>query len=517
MMNHHTNQPRPGPACDAMASLVALVVGQKRLPPEDADTLQAHLETCAYCRAELDSYRRLDDALARHFAPPARNPLSPGEMNAIISQSHQPRSEAPTRPARPATIGPRSLPQDREPRKRRRHQLLSALSALAAVLLIAVIGLAIFISHPFSPGTGKPITSTATPSAPVPPISEIPYAPGPKDILSSIYMVSADEGWAVGSSFLGAGARDNLMLHYSGGQWKQVSGGPDNQSLHATYSALSQVVMLSATEGWAVGSYEDNAQQSSAQILHYTGGRWLVQATIPNIGLSGLAMVSASEGWAVGSQGFSQSVLLHYTGGAWKQVPAPGSPLGQISMISSTDGWIVGGAAQTGGATLWHYNGSAWAAVNVPALASVRSIAPVSANDVWAVGFAGASGGASNAQARFAGGGKLAFAHYDGHAWTAVQTPITNQNGSIGSLFMDAPNDGWAVGSVSNPPVTGGNAGGHIVYLHYTGGKWIEVSGPDGDGQLALFMLSPSDGWAVGDNATILHYQNGVWKDALSS
>jgi hypothetical protein len=55
-----------------------------------------------------------------------------------------------------------------------------------------------------------------------------------------------------------------------------------------------------------------------------------------------------------------------------------------------------------------------------------------------------------------------------------------------------------------------------ILYLHYTGGKWVQMSGPEGDGQAVLFMLSASEGWAVGgDDTAILHYHNGAWKEVL--
>jgi hypothetical protein len=57
-------------------------------------------------------------------------------------------------------------------------------------------------------------------------------------------MVSATEGWAVG---------DDVILHYSGGQWIQV-GDPSS-------SVLASVAMVSATDGWVVGW--------SGTILHY--------------------------------------------------------------------------------------------------------------------------------------------------------------------------------------------------------------------------------------------------------
>jgi len=63
-------------------------------------------------------------------------------------------------------------------------------------------------------------------------------------------MVSASEGWAVGS--------DGLIVHDLGGAWMQVSSHTDQ--------ALESIAMVSPTEGWAVGD--------QGTILHYFNGAW---------------------------------------------------------------------------------------------------------------------------------------------------------------------------------------------------------------------------------------------------
>jgi hypothetical protein len=516
MMNRNRPPLRPGPACAPVAPLLEQVVSQKRLHPDDGDVLQTHLETCDYCRSELESYRRLDYALARHFAPPARNPLSAGEINAIINLSYRPRSVSPShqaRPARPGSMRP-AVPYQ-EPREPRRRRAISALYALAAALLIAVIGLAVFISHAHSPGAGTRLTSTpVTPTATLPPVSEVPYTPQSGDMLSSLSMTSTDEGWAVGNIQMS----DTLILHYTGGQWKRVMGVPDNEQLHTSIALLSQVAMVSTTEGWAVGNLESEGGQGwSGLILHYTGGRWRTQEVIPDIELFSLAMVSASEGWAVGDTPYSlnpaqQGVLVQYTGGAWKRVPGFGNTLSKITMASPVDGWITG-ILQPGVLSTWHYNGRAWTLVNIPAFVYVGLISPVSASDVWAVGYVQGSSRARNALVRiapFSSHAPVVFAHYDGKTWIAVQTPITGQEANIAGLFMDSANDGWVIGNIATSQTSE-----KMVYLHYTGGKWTLVNGPDNNGGYALCMLSGSEGWAVGDNGAILHYHQGTWSVAL--
>ena len=61
-------------------------------------------------------------------------------------------------------------------------------------------------------------------------------------------MESTADGWAVGDH--------GTILHYSGGQWTQVS--------DPTSSVLASVALVSATDGWVVGW--------DGTILHYGSG-----------------------------------------------------------------------------------------------------------------------------------------------------------------------------------------------------------------------------------------------------
>jgi photosystem II stability/assembly factor-like uncharacterized protein len=105
--------------------------------------------------------------------------------------------------------------------------------------------------------------------------------------LAGVSMVSANQGWAVGSQE-GTG----IMVHYQGGQWSpvQIPGGTE---------PLSSVDMLSASEGWAVGE--------RGTILHYSFGLWGQEPNLTSSDLSSVSMVSADEGWAVGP-----GAMLHY-------------------------------------------------------------------------------------------------------------------------------------------------------------------------------------------------------------
>lgn len=68
--------------------------------------------------------------------------------------------------------------------------------------------------------------------------------------LYGLALVSASEGWAVGS--------DGLIVHGHSGTWTQVASSTDQ--------TLWSVVMVSPTEGWAV--------REQGTILHYHRGVW---------------------------------------------------------------------------------------------------------------------------------------------------------------------------------------------------------------------------------------------------
>jgi photosystem II stability/assembly factor-like uncharacterized protein len=129
--------------------------------------------------------------------------------------------------------------------------------------------------------------------------------------LHSIYMVSADEGWAVGDG--------GTIVHYAGGIWSlYMSGGG--------IVNLNSVFMVNAGEGWAVGD--------AGTIFHYSVSSWsyysLPCCVFDN--LQSVFMVSATDGWAVGG-----GTILHYYGafGGWSFVTSPSTPGVLLLILSS--------------------------------------------------------------------------------------------------------------------------------------------------------------------------------------
>jgi photosystem II stability/assembly factor-like uncharacterized protein len=63
---------------------------------------------------------------------------------------------------------------------------------------------------------------------------------------------------------------------------------------------------------------------------------------------------------------------------------------------------------------------------------------------------------------------------------------------------MLSPDEGWAVGDEG------------VILLYYNG-AWRQVQSPTSQALSSVVMVSPLEGWAVGDGV-IIHYQAGSWR-----
>ncbi len=372
--------------------------------------------------------------------------------------------------------------------------------------------------------------------------------------LYSVFMVSPTEGWAVGAS-LGGGSN---IYHYTGGAWTSFPS-------PVLASSLRSVFMISPTDGWAVGD--------GGVILHYTGGIWTgpVSPGTTTNNLVGVFMVSSVEGWAVGRAG----TILHYSGGSWSALPTTLVPTSPVTFLdfhsvyynSASDGWIVGNSG-----LILHFDGSNFGAVTSPTINNFTSVSfgppltgPANPNDGWAVGNASAAspfeptiyhwngfmwtkgvaigaqndlnsvymlntgdvwavGGGPHPTSTCVGGLCPVILHFTGGAWNTLTPPSGNYR--LKSVFMISQTEGWAVGQIAGFPPSG-------IVLHYivTGGvgAWATFPVPASNGYgvaplpslNSVFMLNPNEGWALGDNATILHYTVtggvGTWNPVIVS
>jgi photosystem II stability/assembly factor-like uncharacterized protein len=331
--------------------------------------------------------------------------------------------------------------------------------------------------------------------------------------LNSVYMLSQNEGWAVGDS---RPTNDTIrglpaIFHYDGSSWNLVLAPkfPDFPSTQSAYNLTSVSFgppnnPIIRTDGWAVGfngTFLTGAKSPNATALHWDGITWRVQ-TAGLLGLNAgplwsVFMVSPTDVWAVGQNRTGTAVggtFWHWTGvpglgGGWNLVQPPVWKVVFYSlfMVSSSEGWAVG----SGGA-IWHYFGGAWTAVSTPVTTTtLRSVYMLSQTDGWAVGDGGV------------------ILHYTAGTWSGPVSPGTTSNNLL-SVFMASSTEGWAAGKLG-------------TILHYSGGAWTSLPSnlvPTAPVSFfnftSVYFNTASDGWGVGTDGVILHFDGSNWGTVTS-
>jgi photosystem II stability/assembly factor-like uncharacterized protein len=510
------NQHLPTRECASMAALLPLAA-HNLLSEQETARLQTHLATCAHCRAELALDAQIEGSLRRSYAPSedGRPLWSRQEITALLSAPAAPKASAAAQQTRTA---PPVIPGASEPPSRR---WLGGLPALAATLVIILLAVAIFGIPGLFPGLHKS-------AAQLPNLSGI--------TLTSISMVSANEGWAVGSPNRSlqnvpppTGSRSNgpsIILHYHNGQWTEQALPAELSNPQGDY-VLRSVSMVSATEGWAVGSTVLPANVDGVTegiLLHYTGGRWTRVTNAPlGAQLLRVVMRSATDGWIVGEGQANDPngymLVLHYDGHVWQRIEAlafANQPWFLQSVVESPNGevWISGFSLvelqdtcidKATPGVLFHYDGSRWTSQTITPGINLFAVTMVSASEGWAVGFQ--QGGilpGSNCVTDSSKPDQGIIMHYQDGQWQeAAQIAGDGKTRyfTLSGLAMVSPDEGWAVGSE-----------GTIV--HYHNGVWTRVASPiaqEGGTLYSVAMVSATEGWAVGEYGTILHYHNGAW------
>ncbi len=124
---------------------------------------------------------------------------------------------------------------------------------------------------------------------------------------------------------------------------------------------------------------------------------------------------------------------------------------------------------------------------------------------------------------------------HSGKTYTGVPAyTFSGTVGSIASISMVSPTDGWALAQTLKTP-KGARPAKEVTLYHYLDGKWFPVyvpisqdfssTGANGNGGPGGFngtisMDSPTDGWAEAANfnrvTVLLHYTGGTWHEVLN-
>jgi hypothetical protein len=287
---------------------------------------------------------------------------------------------------------------------------------------------------------------------------------------------SASDIWAVGSYFTTSGARQTITEHWNGAKWSIIPS--PNSGLQINH--LASVAVLSSTNVWAVGYYEDSSGNSQTLIEQWNGTKWSIVPN-PNPGASGNALnavvaVSASDVWAVGyqvnSSGVQQTLIEQWNGKHWSVVssPSPGSSantLAGVTAVSARNVWAIGSA--DAGTLIEQWNGTQWSVVTSPSPGSFGNalfgVAAASASNVWAVGDTSPSNGIF----------KTLIERWNGSSWSTVTSPSPGSIGNVlTSVAVVSASNAWAVGQyVSNLYAT------QSLVEHWNGSMWSVVPSPN--------------------------------------
>jgi len=144
-------------------------------------------------------------------------------------------------------------------------------------------------------------------------------APGDLGTLGGVAGTGPNNAWVVGYNQSGPGGDyESLILHWNGKRWSVVpSPNPTGQT------DLWRVAAASPDDAWAVGYTNPNCCGAGTAAFHWNGKNWTVTSSVnpPGSGLSMLADVvitSAHNAWAVGSyDDWSATLIEHWNGTSW--------------------------------------------------------------------------------------------------------------------------------------------------------------------------------------------------------
>jgi hypothetical protein len=188
-------------------------------------------------------------------------------------------------------------------------------------------------------------------------------------------------------------------------------------NLGTQFAELSGVSVASADEAWAVGTSFETS--TSAGVIERWNGTWSVVRQDANVALSAVTSFGVADAVAVGSTSSAPShpVVDMWNGSHWTLavLPIADARFNAVSGSSPSDVWAVGSygtgaAAQESKALLEHWNGSTWTQFSVPdhLLSDMVQVAAVATDNVYALSF-------RHCCTRFVW-------HFDGTAWTAMST-----------------------------------------------------------------------------------------------
>jgi hypothetical protein len=232
-------------------------------------------------------------------------------------------------------------------------------------------------------------------------IEDAPVLRPPYACYTAISAVGPEEVWATGlTGGMYTCQLGTWVLHYRNGKWENVD--IDKKLFTWHYTGLRDIYMVDAENGWAVGY---------GLIFRYKQGQWLVELDLPCEGSSycngdkypfeTISMADVNEGWAGGDDG----LLFHYERGKWTRWQDPifkSATVMDIQAMHPGEAWAVGFrdvevplpggcprcALTISAPLIWRYADGNWHETTpLTGEAELTSIKMASPNEGWAVGW----------------------------------------------------------------------------------------------------------------------------------
>jgi hypothetical protein len=193
------------------------------------------------------------------------------------------------------------------------------------------------------------------------------------------------------------------FLRYNGASWVSVPA--DEIELGSGGGGFFGLWGASAVDVYAVGDTVDAGSVSHPSAARWNGSAWLPVdlPSVPGLSLSDVWGSSDLDVYAVGSAG-GRGVVLHFDGETWSVVlDEPHVGFVRVGGTSSSDVWVTGHALlpsgnfleeRPGHGAIRHFDGGAWSTVQTPTSAPLGAVSVVSSSAVYVVADGGQSGSA---------------------------------------------------------------------------------------------------------------------------
>jgi hypothetical protein len=291
------------------------------------------------------------------------------------------------------------------------------------------------------------------------------------------------------------------VLTYSNGAWA----GPqwDNCQLYG-------IGGVDNTDICAVGIHVDAADDtlpSGAFVARYSGGRWSIQTTPPDVVTIELDSVSGASptdiyviGWSSNMTESIYYMILHNDGTSWRLVKAgtDGTWLNSVWAAGDDQAFAVGGYSDaTGDGLLFVQNDGAgeWRETRIaaPQNSNLAGVWGASATDVYAVGSRSTNNKNSSDAVIF---------HYDGRKWRELNWSSA-ANGWFLKVTGASGSDIYLTGHVGNA--------NWLDVLRYDGNVWRSTAFPN-EANLKDIFVAPGNSVFASADVGLLHYDGASWR-----